>query len=181
MFLKPIYNFLVLLLILFSLNSCVSQKLVHGNLPDAQLVSILKVGIDSKKTTTQILGEPTFRGVLGDNSFYYVGSVSSKLAFLDPKLDNQFVLELNFDKNDKLKKLYLYDENESIEIGSYPFFNSDKDFGVNVVIRSLNKEFLTLTEEKFKKLHTSQPKRGRTARRWQKPLVFIVFLKKCFK
>ena len=116
MFIKPIYNFLVLLLILFSLNSCVSQKLVHGNLPDAQLVSILKVGIDSKKTTTQILGEPTFKGVLGDNSFYYVGSVSSKLAFLDPELDSQFVLELNFDKNDKLKKLYLYDENESINV-----------------------------------------------------------------
>jgi len=116
MFLKPVYNFLFLLLILFSLNSCISQKLVHGNLPDAQLVSILKVGIDSKKTTTQILGEPTFRGVLGDNSFYYVGTVNSKLAFLDPKLDRQFILELNFDKNNKLKKLYLYDENESINV-----------------------------------------------------------------
>ena len=92
------------------------QKLVHGNLPDAQLVSMLKIGIDSKKTTTQILGEPTFKGVLGDNSFYYVGSVSSKIAFLDPKLQNQFVLELNFDKSDKLKKLYLYDENESIDV-----------------------------------------------------------------
>ena len=116
MFLKLVYNFLFTLLMLFSLNSCVSQKLVHGNLPDAQLVSILKVGIDSKKSTTQILGEPTFRGVLGDNSFYYVGTVNSKLAFLDPKLDNQFILELNFDKNNKLKKLYLYDENESIDV-----------------------------------------------------------------
>ena len=101
---------------LFSLNSCVSQKLVHGNLPDAQLVSILKIGIDSKKSTTQILGEPTFRGVLGDNSFYYVGTVNSKLAFLDPKLDTQFILEINFDKNNKLKKLYLYDEDESIDV-----------------------------------------------------------------
>ena len=116
MFLKSVYNFLFLLLILFSLNSCVSQKLVHGNLPDAQLVSMLKVGIDSKKSTTQILGEPTFRGVLGDNSFYYVGTVNSKLAFLDPKLDTQFILELNFDKNNKLKKLYLYDENESKDV-----------------------------------------------------------------
>ena len=116
MFLKLVYNFLFTLLILFSLNSCISQKLVHGNLPDAQLVSILKVGIDSKKSTTEILGEPTFRGVLGDNSFYYVGTVNSKLAFLDPKLDTQFILELNFDKNNKLKKLYLYDENESIDV-----------------------------------------------------------------
>ena len=116
MFLKLVYNFLFTLLMLFSLNSCVSQKLVHGNLPDAQLVSILKVGIDSKKSTTQILGEPTFRGVLGDNSFYYVGTVNSKLAFLDPKLDTQFILEINFDKNNKLKKLFLYDEDESINV-----------------------------------------------------------------
>ena len=116
MFLKLVYNFLFTLLMLFSLNSCVSQKLVHGNLPDAQLVSLLKVGIDSKKSTTQILGEPTFRGVLGDNSFYYVGTVNSKLAFLDPKLDTQFILEINFDKNNKLKKLFLYDEDESIDV-----------------------------------------------------------------
>ena len=116
MFSKLVYNFLFTLLILFSLNSCISQKLVHGNLPDAQLVSLLKVGIDSKRSTTEILGEPTFRGVLGDNSFYYVGTVNSKLAFLDPKLDTQFILELNFDKNNKLKKLYLYDENESKDV-----------------------------------------------------------------
>ena len=116
MFLKLVYNFLFTLLMLFSLNSCVSQKLVHGNLPDAQLVSILKVGIDSKRSTTEILGEPTFRGVLGDNSFYYVGTVNSKLAFLDPKLDTQFILEINFDKNNKLKKLFLYDEDESIDV-----------------------------------------------------------------
>ena len=116
MFLKLVYNFLITLLMLFSLNSCVSQKLVHGNLPDAELISILKVGIDSKKSTTQILGEPTFRGVLGDNSFYYVGTVNSKLAFLDPKLDTQFILEINFDKNNKLKKLFLYDEDESINV-----------------------------------------------------------------
>ena len=116
MFLKSVYSFLFLLLVIFTLNSCVSQKLVHGNLPDAELVSILKIGIDSKKSTTEILGEPSFRGVLGDNSYYYVGTVNSKLAFLDPKLDSQFILELNFDKNDKLKKLYLYEENESIDV-----------------------------------------------------------------
>ena len=116
MYLTPVYKFLFVPLILFLLNSCVSQKLIHGNLPNAELVSILKVGIDNKKTTTKILGEPSFKGVLGDNSFYYVGMVNSKLAFLDPKLDSQFILELNFDKNNKLKKLYLYDEEESIDV-----------------------------------------------------------------
>tara|TARA_B100001057_G_C22667119_1_gene878295 strand:+ start:31 stop:783 length:753 start_codon:yes stop_codon:yes gene_type:complete len=44
----------------------------------------------------------------------------------------------------------LNDENKNIKIGSYPFFNSKNDFGVNVVIKSMDKEFLILAEEKFK-------------------------------
>ena len=44
----------------------------------------------------------------------------------------------------------LNDENENIKIGSYPFFNSKNDFGVNVVIKSIDKEFLILAEKKLK-------------------------------
>lgn len=44
----------------------------------------------------------------------------------------------------------LNDENENIKIGSYPFFNSNNDFGVSVVIKSIDKSFLILAEEKLK-------------------------------
>jgi molybdopterin-biosynthesis enzyme MoeA-like protein len=44
----------------------------------------------------------------------------------------------------------LNDENENIKIGSYPFFNSNSDFGVSVVIKSIDKDFLILAEEKLK-------------------------------
>ena len=44
----------------------------------------------------------------------------------------------------------LNDENENIKIGSYPFFNSNNDFGVSVVIKSIDKGFLILAEEKLK-------------------------------
>lgn len=44
----------------------------------------------------------------------------------------------------------LNDENENIKIGSYPFFNSNNDFGVSVVIKSIDKDFLILAEEKLK-------------------------------
>ena len=50
------------LLILICLNSCIGQKEIHGNLPEAQLVSLLKIGKDTKKTVSQILGQPTFFG-----------------------------------------------------------------------------------------------------------------------
>ena len=100
--------------IMFSTEKLMSWDVIKFFKPNIETAP--KVGIDSKKTTTQILGEPTFKGVLGDNSFYYVGTVNSKLAFFNPRLDSQFVLELNFDKNNKLKKLYLYDEKESIDV-----------------------------------------------------------------
>ena len=44
----------------------------------------------------------------------------------------------------------LNDENENIKIGSYPFFNSSNDFGVSVVIKSIDKDFLILAEKKLK-------------------------------
>ena len=53
-----LYNFSKLLLLFFFLSSCATEKIVHGNLPEANLVSLLKVGEDSKETTTKILGEP---------------------------------------------------------------------------------------------------------------------------
>ena len=45
---------------------------------------------------------------------------------------------------------FLNDENENIKIGSYPFFNSNNDFGVSVVIKSVDKDFLILAEKKLK-------------------------------
>ena len=38
-------------------------------------------------------------GHFGDNSYYYVGTVNSKIAFLDPSIDEQYVLELILTKS----------------------------------------------------------------------------------
>ena len=100
----------------FCLSSCISQKEIHGNLPEAELVSLLKVGKDNKETVSKILGQPTFRGALGDNSFYYVGTVNSKIAFLDQSVVEQYVLELNFDKKNKLKNIFIYDKDRSMNV-----------------------------------------------------------------
>ena len=100
----------------FCLSSCISQKEIHGNLPEAQLVSLLQIGKDNKETVSKILGQPTFSGALGDNSYYYVGTVNSKVAFLDPSVHEQYVLELNFDKSNKLSKIFIYDEKQTMNV-----------------------------------------------------------------
>ena len=107
-------------IILTALTSCINKKLIHGNLPSADLVSIIKLGKDNKESISKILGEPSFKGTLGDNSFYYLGRVNSQIAFLKPDLEQQIILELNFDKKNNLKKIFVYDEKQTINIAMSP-------------------------------------------------------------
>ncbi len=109
------FKFFILFFSILAIFSC-SKKSIHGNLPDANIVSLLNIKKDNKENVIKILGQPTFEGTLGDNSFYYVGTVSSKTAFLDPKLEEQYILELNFDKSNILRKIYIYDENQTIDV-----------------------------------------------------------------
>ena len=98
------------------LSSCISKKIINGNLPDADTISLLKVGQDDKNSVSQILGEPSFKGSLGDNAYYYVGSLKSKIAFLKSNVKEQYILELKFSKNNKLKNIYFYDKSLSTDV-----------------------------------------------------------------
>ena len=109
-------KYFIYLFFFIILSSCISKKIVNGNLPDADTISLLKIGQDDKDSIVQILGEPSFKGSLGDNSYYYLGSLKSKIAFLKSNVEEQYILELKFSKNDKLKKIYFYDKSLSTDI-----------------------------------------------------------------
>ena len=109
---KILFTVIISLLI----SSCASKKIVNGNLPDADTLSILKIGKDDKASITQILGEPSFKGSLGDNAFYYVGTLKSKIAFMKSKVEEQYILELKFRKDNKLKNIFFYDKSLSTEV-----------------------------------------------------------------
>ena len=98
------------------LSSCISKKIINGNLPDADTISLLKIGQDDKSSVTQILGEPSFKGSLGDNAYYYLGSLKSKTAFLNPNVEEQYILELKFNNSNKLKNIYFYDKSLSTDV-----------------------------------------------------------------
>lgn len=111
------FLFTIVLCLLFTLNiSCVNTKVVNGQLPDADSLSTLKIGKDKKKLVEKILGSPSFKGELGDNSIYYVFSVSSKIAFMNPTLIDQKVLQVKFDKEDILEKVMLFKKDDVEEI-----------------------------------------------------------------
>ncbi len=110
----------ILTIIITLLSSCASKKIVNGNLPNSETISLLKIGKDDKSSVAQILGEPTFIGTLGDNSFYYVGTLRSKIAFLRSKIEEQYILELKFNKKNKLKNIFFYDKSQSTDVAMSP-------------------------------------------------------------
>ena len=109
-------KFFVLSIFFLIVTSCASKKIVNGNLPDVDSVSILKIGKDDKSSILKILGEPSFKGSLGDNSYYYIGSLKTKIAFLKSKVKEQYILEFKFDKKNILKDIYFYDKSRTTDV-----------------------------------------------------------------
>ena len=93
-----------------------NKKVVNGQLPDAELLSTLKIGKDKKNLIIKLLGSPSFKGDLGDNSIYYYTSVQKSVAFLKPRLIDQKVLQLEFNKTNVLENVYLFSKDDGNEI-----------------------------------------------------------------
>ncbi len=108
---------IIFLLVLINIiSSCVTKKIVNGQLPDKSLIKTLKVGSDNKTLVVSILGSPAFHGELNDNSIYYAEITSEQFAFLDPNIKNQNVIQLEFDKSNILKNIYLFEKSDSKQI-----------------------------------------------------------------
>ena len=94
-----------------------------------------------------------------ENVFVFAGIPKIMIAMLENsikylekgKIIHSKSIKVNAVEGDIAKTLRLLDSEESeLKIGSYPFFNSDLDFGVNVVLKSVNKEKLEKSVDKFK-------------------------------
>ncbi len=109
---KIIFLFLFINII----SSCINKKIINGQLPEKSLIKTLKVGKDKKDLVISILGSPTFHGQLNDNSIYYAEVISEQFAFLDPDIKNQNVIQLEFDKDNVLKNVYLFGVSDKNEI-----------------------------------------------------------------
>ncbi len=109
-------NIFKIFLIVVFITSCAGKQIVSGNLPDLQRLSLLEIGKDNKESVSKILGTPSFEGTLGDNSYYYIGTLSSKFAFLKQKVDKQYIIELKFNNQSFLKDVYFYDKSKSIDV-----------------------------------------------------------------
>ena len=114
---RPFYfKYFLILSILIVNQSCVYKKVVNGQLPNVDLVKSLEVGKDKRKTVINILGSPSFIGEYNDNSIYYAKIDSKQIAFLKPDIVNQNILQIEFDNNNTLKNIYLFNKDDGVDI-----------------------------------------------------------------
>ncbi|MBL4872610.1 MAG: outer membrane protein assembly factor BamE [Rhodobacteraceae bacterium] len=83
-------------------SGCAPIVNTHGYLPVAADVSALAVGADTKTSVLERLGEPTTKGVEGDNSWYYVSYTVSTLAFFAPDVTDRQILAISFNGTDRV-------------------------------------------------------------------------------
>jgi outer membrane protein assembly factor BamE (lipoprotein component of BamABCDE complex) len=80
------------------LGGCVSIRDHRGSVLDPELVSAVQVGVDNKDSVTRVLGRPTFAGEFNENDWYYVSRDTKTFAFRNPRVTQQTVLHIAFDK-----------------------------------------------------------------------------------
>lgn len=68
----------------------------HGYLPVSADMEAISVGADSRTSVLDLLGEPTSKGVQGDNTWYYVSYSVSTFAFFAPKVVDRQIMAISF-------------------------------------------------------------------------------------
>ncbi|HEY5338267.1 MAG TPA: outer membrane protein assembly factor BamE [Rhizomicrobium sp.] len=77
----------------------------RGYLPDPAGEASVKVGVDTKTTIQQKLGDPSTTATFGDDSWYYVSSIERQVAFFDPTTTSRKILMVHFDKDGKVTSM----------------------------------------------------------------------------
>lgn len=83
-------------LLLAGCSTTVDQR---GNLPDEAKLELIRPGVTSKDTVSQLLGTPSSVSTFDNKTWYYISDRTEQFAFFKPKLIDQQVVAVSFDEN----------------------------------------------------------------------------------
>ncbi|WP_152433734.1 outer membrane protein assembly factor BamE [Erythrobacter sp. THAF29] len=84
---------------LLSLGACASIQESRGYVIDQVLLQSIQPGIDNKRSVEGTLGRPTFTSQFGEQTWYYISSVTARKPFVRPRIRNHSVLAIKFDED----------------------------------------------------------------------------------
>ena len=77
----------------------------HGNTPEPELIQSIRIGSSNRAQIVAMLGTPSAVATFNQESWYYIGSKTSQLAFLPSKILERKVLVIRFDKQGVVRQL----------------------------------------------------------------------------
>ncbi len=84
------------LLIVAGCSTTLDQR---GNLPDEAKLELIRPGVTSRETVSQLLGTPSSVSTFDDKTWYYISRRTEQFAFFKPELLDQQVVAVTFDEN----------------------------------------------------------------------------------
>ena len=92
------------------LAGCSPTKIQRGHIVEDKKIEQIRVGETKKSDILRLLGSPTTTSTFDDNTWYYIGSITEKQGFMDRKVLERDVLELQFDGTDMLLSMRKIDD-----------------------------------------------------------------------
>jgi outer membrane protein assembly factor BamE (lipoprotein component of BamABCDE complex) len=77
---------------------CASNRAHRGAVIDPQLATSIQPGVDNKASVEKLLGRPSFTGEFTPNDWYYVSRDTNQVAFRNPRVTKQIVMQVRFDQ-----------------------------------------------------------------------------------
>nr|WP_310523375.1 outer membrane protein assembly factor BamE [Polymorphobacter sp.] len=86
-------------------SGCSRIQQSQGYLVDETLLTSIQPGVDNRDSVAKTLGRPTFSAQFDAGEWYYVSRNTGQYAFARPKVTNQSILVVMFDKAGNVTKV----------------------------------------------------------------------------
>jgi outer membrane protein assembly factor BamE (lipoprotein component of BamABCDE complex) len=98
------------------LAACSADINLRGNAPDTDRLALIKPGAQSREQVVQLLGSPTTISTFDKNTIYYISQRTKVVTFNKPQILSRKIVEISFDKNDRVTQVKNYDLSNSRDI-----------------------------------------------------------------
>lgn len=102
--------------LVIALSACAGRVDTRGNLADLEAVSQIAPGESTRGTVEDLLGSPTTVATFNDQTWYYIGRRTEKVAFFEPEVLESQVVAIHFDSAGVVEDVKIYGPEDSREI-----------------------------------------------------------------
>ncbi|HUC61319.1 MAG TPA: outer membrane protein assembly factor BamE [Alphaproteobacteria bacterium] len=111
---RPAYLALALAVAL-GLSACATPY-IQGNVVDPDLLSQIKPGNSTKQQVRNLIGTPSSVSTFDPDTWYYISKETKRYGFLDPELIEEKVIEIDFDKSNKVLAIHTFGRNDMHDV-----------------------------------------------------------------